>query len=114
MPRKQHHHQHPRSRRQGDILLLRIPAIPPDARKESRRPDASILLGEGETAGHRHEILHPSVDAYRRAEGLYLEATEEDAALVHPDHARLPLFPGSQEVIHQYEFIRREFRQVQD
>ena len=112
MSRKQQ--QFTRSRRQGDILLLRINSIPPDARKEDRPPGASLLLGEGEAPGHRHEILDPGVEAYRRAEGFYLDVVEEDVGLIHPQHGRVALLPGSWEVIRQHEFTRKEFRQVQD
>jgi hypothetical protein len=100
--------------RQGDILLLQIPAIPSDAQKQSRPPGVSIVLGEGETTGHRHEILDPGAEAYRRAEGFYLDVTEEDVGLVHPEHDRFAPLPGPYEVIRQYEFARKEFRQVQD
>jgi hypothetical protein len=101
-----------KSYRQGDILLIQIKAIPPDARKMPK--GRSIVLGEGETVGHRHEILEPSkLDSYRRAEALYLEVAEE-IALVHPEHAQVALLPGSYEVIRQHEFTRKEIKRVQD
>jgi hypothetical protein len=115
MSRKQtQQQQQTRSRRQGDILLLHVNAIPPNARKVHRHPDVNIVLGEGETVGHRHQILDPGAEAYRRAEGFYLDVTEEEVGLVHPEHSRLALLPGSYEVIRQHEFTRKEFRQVQD
>jgi hypothetical protein len=100
--------------RQGDILIRRIPAIPEGAVKTVRGPSGSIVLGEGEVAGHRHEILDPAgVDAYYFAEGLYLGA-EEAVRVIHPEHRPVALLPGSYEVIGQYEFIRKELVRVTD
>lgn len=99
--------------RQGDILLRKIDYIPAGATKvptTARR----IVLGEGETPGHRHEIKDANrLEAYRRAEGLYLDVQEE-VMLNHPEHAQIALLPGTYEVIRQFEFQRKEFARVQD
>ena len=98
--------------RQGDFVLMKIKAIPSGAVKE---PTAkSIVLGEGETAGHRHELLEiDKVQAYRQAEGFYLSVAQE-TELVHPDHGQIALMPGTYEVIRQHEFQRKEVVRVQD
>jgi hypothetical protein len=102
--------------RQGDIIIRRISAIPARAVRTARGSAKSIVLGEGEVAGHRHEILEPGVEAYRFAEGFYLGVTEEEeiAEVIHPEHRPVALLSGSYEVIGQYEFVRKEFARVQD
>jgi hypothetical protein len=98
--------------RQGDILLIRISTLPPKAEKQPKT--ARIVLGEGETSGHRHEILEvDKVDVYRQAEGFYLSVYEE-TALVHPEHAPVALFPGIHERIRQVEYKRKELVRVMD
>ena len=98
--------------RQGDILLIRVDQIPSGAEKQIT--GRSIVLGEGETAGHRHEILETSkVDVYRQAEGLYLDVAEE-TTLVHPEHAHVALLPGSYQIIRQVEFQRKDLKIVED
>lgn len=98
--------------RQGDILLQEIDKVPSNAVKNVR--NGSIVLGEGETAGHRHEILQTEgVESYSNDGFLYL-SVEQDTELVHPEHAKIELAPGNYEVIRQTEFQRREFVRVQD
>ncbi len=98
--------------RQGDIGIFRIQSVPDGAQKQNK--GRVIVLGEGEVAGHRHEILETSkVDAYKLAEGLYLEVAEE-IALVHPEHAQIALLPGSYEIIRQSEYHRKALIRVQD
>jgi hypothetical protein len=99
--------------RQGDILIQRIESIPAAARNITPK-FGSIVLGEGETVGHRHEILHTAgVTSYELNEGFYL-GVEEETELVHPEHDQVTLLPGTYEVIHQSEFARKEFVRVVD
>jgi hypothetical protein len=100
--------------RQGDILIRRIVAIPGGAvRAERNSITKSIVLAEGERAGHLHEIRNSGAEAYRLAEGLYL-SVEEEVEIVHPEHSRIALLPGTYEVIRQVEYTRKEFVQVSD
>lgn len=99
--------------RQGDIHLVLISKLPSNAIKDV--PTSRILLGEGEIAGHRHEIIDAvdKVHAYRKAEALYL-SVEEEISLVHPEHKAIALLPGTYEVIRQHEYERKEILRVQD
>ena len=89
--------------RRGTFLIRRIAKIPSAA---VSLPFSGSVLGEGEV---RHELPETEkVSAYRLAEGLYLDVrTETD--LVHPEHERVALFPGTYEVIRQTEYTRKEF-----
>jgi hypothetical protein len=99
--------------RQGDILLLAINKIPAGA-AALQRPERAIVLGEGETAGHRHELLElDKVQAYKLSEGFYIDVAGE-TALIHPEHEQVALLPGSYQVIRQSEFQRKEIVRVQD
>jgi hypothetical protein len=98
---------------QGDILLMRIKSVPSEAKKLETQ--TLIMLAEGESAGARHEVINDQqqATAYRLAEGLYLDVqTETD--VVHPEHERIALAPGSYKVIRQVEYTRKEIRRVMD
>ncbi len=98
--------------RQGDVLLIKVNKLPISAKKQVKT--LSIVLGEGETAGHRHEILETSkLESYRTTEGFYLDVQEE-TYLIHPEHDQVALLPGTYQVIRQVEFKRKENVRVSD
>ena len=98
---------------QGDILLVKIDSIPAAAEKLASKN--RIMLAEGESAGARHEVINDKVQAsaYQLAEGLYLDV-ETETDLVHPEHERIALAPGTYKVIRQVEYSRKEIRRVMD
>lgn len=98
---------------QGDILLIRVSSIPKAAAKLGHMP--KYMLAEGESAGARHEVINnkSQVEAYRMAEGLYLDI-ETETDLLHPEHERIALAPGTYKVIRQVEFQRKEIQRVMD
>jgi hypothetical protein len=98
---------------QGDILLMRIKSVPSEAKKLETQ--TLIMLAEGESAGARHEVINDAsqATAYQLAEGLYLDVTTE-TDLVHPEHERIALMPGTYKIIRQVEYSRQEIRRVMD
>jgi hypothetical protein len=100
--------------RQGDVLIQRVEAIPPSARK-LKRP----VLASGDTTGHRHQIKDRrsarllSV-GQGRAMQLFLEVDADEASVVHPEHGPITLPRGLYRVWRQREFDDREIRFVAD
>lgn len=99
--------------RQGDVLLIAIKSIPSTATKLP--PARSIVLAVGEGGpGHRHEIIEiDKVEAYKLAEGLYLDV-KVATQLIHPEHEQIALLPGSYQIIRQSEYFRKELVRVTD
>jgi len=95
-----------RPRRQGDILLVPVEAVP-DGLVEVPRENGRIILAEGEETGHLHMIESP--EALFSAEDLdsielrFLQV-EAEVELVHPEHDTIMLEPGAYEVRRQREY----------
>ena len=95
-------------KRQGDLLIIKIPAIPALAVQQQ-----SKVLAEGEATGHFHKL--DSGEVYEENGTLYFKV-EEDAvtALDHPEHKTITFDPGVYKVIRQREYVPNGWRQVSD
>jgi hypothetical protein len=105
--------------RQGDILIIAVTKIPAKAITMKRRA-GSLILAEGEIAGHCHEITEKSAKGFLVGDLMYLDL-EKKTELFHPDHNdpkdnKIPqvLPPGKYQVIRQVEYRRKEIVRVQD
>ena len=104
--------------RQGDVVLMRVAALPKGARKVER--SGRIVVEHGETTGHAHAILDPNVTLYNvvadaeRVAGQYLEVTGGVAVLVHEEHGPHLLEPGVYQRWYQVEDDGEEERRVRD
>lgn len=117
--------------RQGDVLLVRVNALP-EGIQEQPRKDGLIVLAYGEVTGHAHAIAEPDVKWFGAANGQkYLESARpftlkhgELSALIHAreasvevagsDHTAQRFAPGVWMVVRQYEFSAEQLRQVMD
>src|SRR2546421_455678 len=86
--------------RQGDILLVRVDAVPTGVQAQARRADGRIVLAEGEVTGHSHTVsderatlLLAEAEAIAGRRWLQIAGTEP-VALVHQEHAPILLMPG--------------------
>jgi hypothetical protein len=100
--------------RQGDVLIQRVEAIPPSARK-LKRP----VLASGDSTGQRHQIKDRRTARLLsvgegRATQLFLEVIADEASVVHPEHGTIALPQGMYRVWRQREFADREIRFVAD
>jgi hypothetical protein len=88
--------------RQGDLLILKIDAIPKGAVQLNHR-----VLAEGEATGHTHEL--DTGELYEDNGTLYFRVTEEakEATLNHPEHGPLTFEEGTYQVIRQREYNPR-------
>jgi hypothetical protein len=87
--------------RQGDVLLVRVDAIPPGAR--ARRRNGRIVLATGETTGHAHAIAELDASEFRVGGERYV-LVRSRAQLIHEEHAPIHLGPGAYRVVVQREF----------
>lgn len=92
--------------RQGDIFLLPVAEIPAKAKKMT---NDRLILAEGESTGHMHEIMSKSTTLYELS-GVDTEdlpeifaEVEKQARLVHPEHDTISIDPGIYKVIRQRE-----------
>lgn len=93
--------------RQGDVLLVPVPAIPATA-TEAPRDGGRLVLAYGEVTGHAHVIDAPASVA------TLLTTAENDrflrivgsvaAPLVHEEHARIEVAPGLYRQVPQQEW----------
>lgn len=87
--------------RHGDILPIRIEALPEGATPIPTRP-----LAYGEVTGHSHKLDADlgAAEMFERDGTLYFRL-KELASVVHDEHNRLPLAPGIYEVRIQREYV---------
>ncbi len=98
--------------RQGDVLLVKVDKMPPDA--VPVEPDGDrVVLAYGEVTGHAHALSAAITTLYEHADGRFL-VVEKPSALVHEEHAAIDLAPGVYRVIRQREYAPREVRFVAD
>lgn len=100
--------------RQGDVLLVRIDAIPEGGRAVEAE-DGRLILARGEVTGHHHSVAMVAAELVDvEARGVFLRIMEA-TPLVHQEHAAIVLEPGTYEVRRQREYEPGELpRQVAD
>ena len=104
--------------RQGDVLLVRVNALPPNLKAAERDEYGHIVLARGEESGHRHAIRDKAVTSFRfptaerdaalSADVDYIEVGGSGATLNHEyvsgvkaDHEPVMLSPGVYRVVGQ-------------
>jgi len=91
--------------RQGDVLLVAVPAIPKDARLLPR-DQGRIVLALGEATGHAHAIADPqAVLLETELQQRFLQVLAEGGVLLrHEEHHPILLPQGTYEVRRQREY----------
>lgn len=108
--------------RQGDVLLVKIDALPKQKMKNVT-PKDRIVLAYGEVTGHAHAV-YPEVTVLNKTPQLkaklwdagaerFLQVMEK-TALRHEEHADVPLDPGVYRVVRQREWDEEQERYVAD
>ena len=89
--------------RQGDVALIRVEALPADAKKVQR--GGTVVLAHGEVTGHAHTITGRGVALYElpRTGERYLTA-DQLLSLAHQEHSTLAVEPGVYRVVRQREW----------
>jgi hypothetical protein len=97
--------------RQGDVLLLRIGAMPDGERLEP--VDGRLILARGEVTGHHHSVAARDAALVEAAEGVYLQIMAP-TPLEHQEHTAIWLPPGTYRVARQREYTPGAILQVCD
>ncbi len=97
--------------RQGDVLLVKVDALPAGA--ELQEVEDRIVLAYGEVTGHAHAVGLEGAKLYR-SNGDDLLKVHTATALVHEEHSPIPLDPGVYKVVRQREYTPQEIRRVSD
>ena len=102
--------------RQGDVLLVRVKALP-TAATEVAADRGRIILAHGEATGHAHAIVvdreRPQARLWSAEAERFLHAVEA-SVLTHEEHAPVEIDPGVYRVVIQTEYTPQELRRVQD
>lgn len=88
--------------RQGDILLVQVRARPPDGR-EVPRERGELVLAHGEATHHRHRVVSRDARLVEYSGGRWL-CVGATAQLVHEEHGRIRVPPGTYRVVRQREY----------
>lgn len=106
--------------RQGDVLIMRIDAIPPAAKLEKVKD--RIVLAYGEVTGHAHAISAKEAKSFRTtapvpvfdAQAERFLRVQVEALVRHEEHDPIKLPAGDYAVIQQREYSPEEIRRVAD
>jgi len=114
--------------RQGDVLIERATSLP-NLNAPKPKESGRVILAHGEVTGHAHEIevpkfatMHEIDAAIRQIGDLDDSATmtqdgllvTRDTAVVHQEHAAIPLARGTYIVRRQREYSPEAVRNVAD
>ena len=93
--------------RQGDVLLVRVEALPDRAVRVRRT--GGIVLAEGEATGHAHVVAsrHAALHAGPGADRYLVVRGERPALLRHEEHDPIPVPPGVWQFRRQREYDPR-------
>ncbi len=103
---------------QGDIIILRVDALPKDV-EQVQPEDGKVIVTHSET-GHHHVMEAERVQMYRLPEEIYecFLVVREETDLVHlrsfDTHEPITFKPGTYKVRRQREYTPEGFRRVED
>jgi len=105
---------------QGDVMFMRVDAVPPAATEEVSREARRLIVTHSET-GHHHAIDNPDVRMFREPRDpliCYLAVDGEFADVVHHrpfhTHETIRLPAGTWQVRRQREYTPEGWRRVED
>ena len=97
--------------RQGDVLLVRVEALPNGSVKEDN--DESVVLAYGEVTGHAHRLSASTVTMYAW-KGDKLIEVKKPTPLTHEEHSPIEVAPGFYKVVRQREYTPERIQNVCD
>lgn len=106
--------QAPTMYRQGDVLIVRVDAMPA-ATPVERAADRDLILQEGEITGHAHRIASRYAKLYRTEMDARFMRVTAPVALTHEEHHTVEIPPGDYQITIHAEYSPGELpRQVAD
>lgn len=98
--------------RQGDVLLVRVENLNPQATKDSQ--DDSVVLAYGEVTGHAHRLSAPGgIASYSLAGETFVQLTQP-GKVTHEEHDPIALSEGTYKVVRQREYTPERIVRVSD
>ena len=91
--------------RQGDVLLVRDPGLSSMHSRKIIDRGKSIVIQEGEVAGHFHEAIATDDLELRGLDDDRVILSKTGFALVHPEHNTLDIPPGEYSIKIQEEWV---------
>ncbi len=100
--------------RQGDVLLVEHKI--PNKTTEIPKENGKSILALGEVTGHHHRFAAKNVKMFRddAGGGAFCLIEKQPAELVHEEHSKIVLPPGSYKQGYQVEYTPKELRRVAD
>jgi hypothetical protein len=96
--------------RHGDVMVMEVEAIPPEAKRRNH-----LVLAHGEVTGHSHRIAERgAAEVYELGGETFLRVTKEPATLIHDEHASISLPLGSYRFWKQREYSPEAIREIKD
>ena len=95
-------------RRQGDVLFVKIEALPAEVALTERKGQ---IVVEGEVTGHAHRLAAGRI---LEAQGMFFLEVLKATQVVHEEHHAIDLAPGIYQVIRQREYSPEAIRTVLD
>lgn len=89
--------------RQGDVLLIRIEALPCRL-KRVRTQRGAIVLAEGEVTGHAHKLPAAAGVLLETNDGERFLRITQHTRLTHEEHDAIDMEPGLYAVVRQREY----------
>jgi hypothetical protein len=98
--------------RQGDIVLVEVESLPPEAKQELVSDE--IVLALGEVTGHSHRLKAPEGATLYAVGDSNIFELKQPARLVHEEHDTIALAPGFYKVVRQREYTPERITRVID
>jgi hypothetical protein len=100
---------------QGDLLIVRVDAIPAGVAHEEAE-SGRLILARGEATGHHHSLPHTRGVALFRdaAPGTLYFRAEAPVTLDHQEHSTITFAPGTYKVTRQRTYHAGMARRVVD
>ena len=92
--------------RQGDVLFIKIEALPTEPLTERKSP----IIVEGEVTGHAHRLLSGRI-LETAQQMLYLDILAH-TQVVHEEHKPIDLEPGYYQIVRQREYVAPELSRM--
>jgi hypothetical protein len=116
-------------KRQGDVALEKVSAIPASAKKRDGKVHLSKVIARGETSNHSHAVIGEEIEVFEEGSNIYVDAKGK-FKLSHvleteflkgnevwtKEHTDLEFEPGQYKFIGQTEYhpYEDEIRRVKD
>ena len=93
--------------RHGDVLITEVDIV------KGKKLD-HLILAEGESTGHKHQITEGEAELYEHEGTLFLRVLSEEAVLTHEEHKAIQIPKGDYIIMTQREYEPNGWRRVAD